>query len=73
METGGEGDYRGGDELKNMEDEEDRIDLDLETQPHHGSGLEKDLEYSSACREPAMGGTPPWIGLLRNLYWEFGM
>jgi hypothetical protein len=56
-----------------MEDEEDRIDLDLEMQPRHGSGLEKDLEYSGAYGEPTMDGTPPWIGLLRNLYWEFGM
>jgi hypothetical protein len=73
MENGGGGDYRGGDELKNMEDEEDCIDLDLKTQPRHGSGLEKDLEYSGACGESAMDGTPPWIGLLRNLYQEFGM
>jgi hypothetical protein len=36
MENGGGGDYRRGDELRNMEDEEDRIDLDLETQPRHG-------------------------------------
>jgi hypothetical protein len=44
--------------VQSMEEEEDRIDLDLETQPRHGSRYEKDLEYSGACGEPDMDGTP---------------
>jgi hypothetical protein len=71
MENGGGGDYHGGDELKNMEDEEDRIDLDLKTQPRHGSGLEKDLEYSGAAENlPWMGphhGSVYYATYIRNL------
>jgi hypothetical protein len=50
----GVGKYRLGNELQSMEEDH----LDLETQPLHGSGFEKDLELLCCC----------WVGITRGFF-----